>query len=70
MLYVAVSLVLTGVVSYTQLGVPHPIAVGVEATGQRWLATVVEIGGRFHTFFCYRQSFDFRRNSARGYRYQ
>ena len=29
-LYVAVSLVLTGVVSYTQLGVPHPIAVGVE----------------------------------------
>jgi basic amino acid/polyamine antiporter, APA family len=43
-LYVAVSLVLTGVVSYTQLGVPHPIAVGVEATGQRWLATVVEIG--------------------------
>jgi APA family basic amino acid/polyamine antiporter len=43
-LYVAVSLVLTGVVSYTELGVPHPIAVGVEATGQRWLATVVEIG--------------------------
>jgi basic amino acid/polyamine antiporter, APA family len=43
-LYVAVSLVLTGVVSYTQLGVPHPIAVGVEATGQRWLATLVEIG--------------------------
>jgi basic amino acid/polyamine antiporter, APA family len=43
-LYVAVSLVLTGVVPYTQLGVPHPIALGVEATGQRWLATLVEIG--------------------------
>ncbi len=43
-LYVAVSLVLTGIVPYTHLGVPHPIAVGVEATGQRWLATVVEIG--------------------------
>jgi APA family basic amino acid/polyamine antiporter len=43
-LYVAVSLVLTGIVPYTQLGVPHPIAVGVEATGQRWLETLVEIG--------------------------
>lgn len=32
------------------------------------LPTVIEIGGRFHMFFCYRQSFDFRRNSARGYR--
>ena len=43
-LYIAVSLILTGVVSYTKLNVPHPIAVGVEATGQRWLATAVEIG--------------------------
>ncbi len=34
-LYVAVSLVLTGLVPYQQLGVPHPIALGVEATGQR-----------------------------------
>jgi APA family basic amino acid/polyamine antiporter len=43
-LYIAVSLILTGVVSYTKLDVPHPIALGVEATGQRWLATAVEIG--------------------------
>jgi basic amino acid/polyamine antiporter, APA family len=43
-LYIAVSLILTGVVPYGQLDVPHPIAVGVEATGQRWLATAVEIG--------------------------
>jgi APA family basic amino acid/polyamine antiporter len=43
-LYVAVSLVLTGLVPYQQLGVPHPIALGVEATGQRWLETLVEIG--------------------------
>jgi APA family basic amino acid/polyamine antiporter len=43
-LYIAVSLILTGVVSYKKLSVPHPIAVGVEATGQRWLATAVEIG--------------------------
>ncbi len=44
MLYVAVSLVLTGLVPYRQLGVPHPIALGVEATGQRWLETFVEVG--------------------------
>jgi len=43
-LYIAVSLILTGVVPYALLNVPHPIAVGVEATGQRWLATAVEIG--------------------------
>jgi basic amino acid/polyamine antiporter, APA family len=43
-LYIAVSLILTGVVPYQKLNVPHPIAVGVEATGQMWLATAVEIG--------------------------
>lgn len=32
------------------------------------LPTVIEIDGRFHMFFCYRQSFDFRRNAMRGYR--
>ena len=43
-LYIVVSLILTGLVPYTKLSVPHPIALGVEATGQRWLATAVEIG--------------------------
>jgi len=43
-LYIAVCFILTGVVSYKLLSVPHPIAVGVEATGQRWLATAVEVG--------------------------
>jgi hypothetical protein len=32
------------------------------------LPTVIDLGGRYHMFFCYRQSFDFRRNSARAYR--
>jgi hypothetical protein len=32
------------------------------------LPTVIEIDGRYHMFFCYRQSFDFRRNRDRGYR--
>ena len=32
------------------------------------LPTVIEIEGRHHMFFCYRQSFDFRKNPSRGYR--
>jgi APA family basic amino acid/polyamine antiporter len=43
-LYIAVALVLTGVVSYTALDVPHPIAVGISVTKIGWLTTAVEIG--------------------------
>lgn len=32
------------------------------------LPTVIEIDGRLHMFFCYRQSFDSRKNRERGYR--
>jgi len=32
------------------------------------LPTVIEIGGRYHMFFCYRESFDFRKVKGRGYR--
>ena len=32
------------------------------------LPTVIGINGQYHMFFCYRQSFDFRKNSNRGYR--
>ena len=32
------------------------------------LPTVIEINGRHHMFFCYRQSSDFRKNKDRGYR--
>lgn len=32
------------------------------------LPTVIEIDGRYHMFFCYRQSFDFRKTKGRGYR--
>ncbi|MCK9293996.1 MAG: hypothetical protein M0P70_02845 [Desulfobulbaceae bacterium] len=31
------------------------------------LPTVIEIGGRYHMFFCYRHTFDFRTNKERGY---
>ena len=43
-LYIAVSLILTGVVPYTKLSVPHPIAVGIAATGIGWMETAVEVG--------------------------
>ena len=32
------------------------------------LPTVIEIEGQYHMFFCYRESFNFRKNKARGYR--
>jgi basic amino acid/polyamine antiporter, APA family len=45
-LYIAVALVLTGIVDYTQLNVPDPIAVGINAAGPglAWLRPVVKIG--------------------------
>jgi len=45
-LYVAVSLVLTGLVPYTKLSVPDPIAIGIDAAGRslRWLRPWVKIG--------------------------
>lgn len=32
------------------------------------LPTVIEISGRYHMLFCYRESFDFRKSKGRGYR--
>lgn len=43
-LYILVALVLTGIVSYTKLNVPDPIAVGIDATGLTWLAPFVKVG--------------------------
>lgn len=43
-LYVAVALVLTGLVPYTALNVSDPIAVGIDATGIDWLKPVVKLG--------------------------
>ncbi len=43
-LYIAVSLVLTGIVPFASLNVPHPIAVGIAATGIGWLEVAVEVG--------------------------
>lgn len=45
-LYILVSLVLTGIVKYDQLNVPDPIAVGIDAAGPglAWLRPFVKIG--------------------------
>lgn len=45
-LYILVALVLTGIVRFDQLGVPDPIAVGLDAAGPAlfWLRPVVKIG--------------------------
>ena len=44
-LYILVALVLTGIVSYTELNVPDPVAVGVNHMGEKmfWLRPIVKI---------------------------
>jgi APA family basic amino acid/polyamine antiporter len=43
-LYIGASLVLTGVVPFAKLAVPHPVAYGAEAMGLPWLELAVEVG--------------------------
>ena len=45
-LYVVVSLVLTGIVNYTELNVPAPIALAIEKAGKAlfWLRPIIKIG--------------------------
>ena len=43
-LYVAVGLVLTGIVPFDRLNVPDPIAVGIDAAGVSWLSPFVKLG--------------------------
>jgi APA family basic amino acid/polyamine antiporter len=43
-LYIAVAAVLTGIVPYTQLNVPAPIALAINATGLAWMKYVIKIG--------------------------
>jgi APA family basic amino acid/polyamine antiporter len=43
-LYIVVSGLLTGIVPYTALNVPDPVAVGIDATGVRWGSFLVKLG--------------------------
>jgi len=49
-LYIAVAVVLIGIVPYTKLNVADPIAVGVEATGLTWFSPVVKVSALFGLF--------------------
>ena len=46
-LYIAVSLVLTGLVNYKALNVADPVALGIDATGITWGSLLVKIGAVF-----------------------
>ena len=43
-LYIAVAVILTGVVHYSRLDVAAPVAVGIDATGVAWGSLLVKIG--------------------------
>jgi APA family basic amino acid/polyamine antiporter len=45
-LYIAVALVLTGIIKYTQLNVPDPMAVAIDSLGHSvaWLRPIIKIG--------------------------
>jgi basic amino acid/polyamine antiporter, APA family len=43
-LYVLVSLVITGIVPFDRLNVPDPIALGADAIGFGWLASIIKLG--------------------------
>ncbi|WP_407176084.1 amino acid permease [Bradyrhizobium sp. STM 3562] len=43
-LYVAVGVVLTGIVPFDRLNVPDPIAVGIDNAGVGWLAPLIKLG--------------------------
>ena len=43
-IYIAVGIVMTGLVPYPKLNVPSPLALAVQSTGVRWLPPIVNIG--------------------------
>jgi len=49
-IYIAVAIVLLGIVPYRQLNVADPLAVGIDATGLRWLRPVIKIAALFGLF--------------------
>ncbi|HVZ48595.1 MAG TPA: amino acid permease [Gemmatimonadaceae bacterium] len=49
-LYIAVGLVLVGVVHYSKLNVPAPLAVAIDATGLTWLSPLIKISALFGMF--------------------
>jgi len=49
-LYIGVAIVLTGIVPFSRLNVPDPLAVGIDATGVRWLSPFIKVSALFGLF--------------------
>jgi len=49
-IYILVATVLIGIVPYSRLNVPDPLAVGIDATGLTWLSPVIKISALFGLF--------------------
>jgi APA family basic amino acid/polyamine antiporter len=49
-IYIAVAIVLLGIVSYHKLNVADPLAVGIDATGLRWFSPVIKVSALFGLF--------------------
>jgi APA family basic amino acid/polyamine antiporter len=49
-LYIAVAVVLIGIVPYQELDVPDPLAVGIDRTGMTWLSPVIKVSALFGLF--------------------
>jgi APA family basic amino acid/polyamine antiporter len=49
-IYILVAIVLLGIVPYQQLNVADPLAVGIDATGLRWLSPVIKVAALFGLF--------------------
>jgi APA family basic amino acid/polyamine antiporter len=49
-IYIAVAIVLLGIVPYQRLNVADPLAVGIDATGIRWLSPVIKMAALFGLF--------------------
>jgi APA family basic amino acid/polyamine antiporter len=49
-IYILVAIVLLGIVPYPQLNVADPLAVGIDATGLRWLSPLIKVAALFGLF--------------------
>jgi len=49
-IYIAVAVVLLGIVPYQRLNVADPLAVGIDATGITWLSPIIKIAALFGLF--------------------
>ncbi|MDQ2890468.1 MAG: amino acid permease [Gemmatimonadota bacterium] len=49
-IFIAVAVVLTGIVHYSKLNVADPLAVGIDATGLHWLSPVIKVSALFGLF--------------------